>query len=227
MKKANTGNGRGGNVSRKQAAYEYLKNKIITCAYEPGTIMNEQQLCDALGLSRTPVREALILLEQEGLVEVLPKKGFRITELNLNDINKIYEVRMLLEPYSLLHYGPKMEKARLHEFLTLLSDISPQASDPEDYYGLDDRLHAYFLQSTGNRYLITIYETIKTLNRRLRVMSGTKVKNRIEETSAEHIRIVDACLREEWEEAAEEMRKHLEASRVASLLLLIDKDKAF
>ena len=100
-------------TTRKQAAYEYIKKKILSCMYEPGVVMNEQTLCDELELSRTPVRDALSRLEQEGLVNIMPKKGFMVTALKLGDINHIYEVRLLLEPYALRRYGRRLDREEL------------------------------------------------------------------------------------------------------------------
>lgn len=210
-----------GKLPRKQAAYEYIKEKILSCEYEPGALMNEQQLCDDLELSRTPVRDALSRLEQEGLVSILPKKGLVVSDLKLNDINRIYEVRLLLEPYALRRYGRKLDHARLAQFQELIADLDRIQNDPHYYYDLDDQLHGFIIQAMSNRYLIDTYENIKNLNRRLRVLSGSGVENRIADTCREHLDIVRACLREDWEEAAEAMKKHLEASRVAAFYLMI------
>ena len=73
-------------TTRKQAAYEYIKKKILSCMYEPGVVMNEQTLCDELELSRTPVRDALSRLEQEGLVNIMPKKGFMRSEEHTSEL---------------------------------------------------------------------------------------------------------------------------------------------
>lgn len=216
-----------GKLPRKQAAYEYIKEKILSCEYEPGALMNEQQLCDDLELSRTPVRDALGRLEQEGLVSIIPKKGLVVSDLKLNDINRIYEVRLLLEPYALRRYGRKLDRARLTQFQELLSDLDRVQCDPTYYYDLDDQLHGFIVQAMPNRYLIDTYENIKNLNRRLRVLSGSEVENRIADTCREHLDIVLACLREDWEGAAEAMKKHLEASRVASFYLMIDDESGF
>lgn len=216
-----------GKLSRKQVAYEYIKEKILSCEYEPGALMNEQQLCDDLDLSRTPVRDALGRLEQEGLVSIIPKKGLVVSDLKLNDINRIYEVRLLLEPYALRRYGHKLDRTRLAQFQELFSDLDRVQSDPTYYYDLDDQLHGFIIQAMPNRYLLDTYENIKNLDRRLRVLSGSEVENRIADTCREHLDIVLACLREDWEGAAEAMKKHLEASRVASFYLMIDDETGF
>ena len=88
-------------INLKTLAYNTIRNKIVTCQYAPGTFLNEEQLTTELSLSRTPVRDALGRLEQEGLLEIRPKCGILVRPLTLNDIDMTFEVRMLYEPYIL------------------------------------------------------------------------------------------------------------------------------
>ena len=212
--------------TRKQTAYDYIKKKILSCEYEPGSFMNEQFICDELELSRTPVRDALSRLEQEGLVSILPKKGFLVSELKLNDINHIYEVRLLIEPYVLRRYGPKLDQGRLRQFRDMMSGTGWDGYSFDDYYSLDDDFHGFIMGALSNRYLIETYENIKNLNRRLRVLSGSRVENRIANTYREHGEIIDACLKNDWEGAANAMIKHLEAARVAAFYLIVDSESS-
>ena len=92
------------NINLKTLAYNTIRSKIVTCQNAPGTFLNEEQLTTELSLSRTPVRDALGRLEQEGLLEIRPKCGILVRPLTLNDIDMIFEVRMMYEPYVLTHY---------------------------------------------------------------------------------------------------------------------------
>lgn len=207
--------------TRKQAAYEYIKEKILSCVYEPGVIMNEQAICDELDLSRTPVRDALSRLEQEGLVNIMPKKGFIVTALKLGDIDRIYEVRMLLEPYALRRYGHKLDRKELERLRELTEEQASGRGQTGNFnYALDDALHDLIMGATDNRYLLDTYENITNLNLRVRVLSGRQVENRLEETFQEHTDIIDACLRQDWEGAAQAMIRHLENARVAAFPFL-------
>ena len=85
----------------KTLAYNKIRQKIVTCEYAPGTFLNEEILTEALSLSRTPIRDALGRLEQEGLIEIRPKRGITVKSLTVSDINMIFEVRNLYEPYIL------------------------------------------------------------------------------------------------------------------------------
>lgn len=212
------------NKPLRQVAYDYIKKKILSCEYEPGLHLNEQQLCDEMGgISRTPVRDALGRLEQEGLLNVLPKKGIIVSELKLNDINRIYEVRLLLEPYVLRRYGSKLDPVKLERFAEIMSDPGRVRSDYRYYYyDLDDQFHGFIMNAMPNQYLIDTYENVNNMNQRLRVLSGSRVKNRIADTFAEHLLIVNACLEQNWEAAADAMTEHLEKARVSTFQLIVE-----
>lgn len=216
----------GKNKPLRQVAYDYIKKKILSCEYEPGIHLNEQQLCDEMGgISRTPVRDALGRLEQEGLLNILPKKGIVVSELKLNDINRIYEVRLLLEPYVLRRYGPKLDPVKLERFAEIMSDpgrVNSNSDYQYYFYDLDDQFHGFIMNAMPNQYLTDTYENINDLNQRLRVLSGSRVENRIAETFAEHLRVVNACLKKDWEAAADAMTDHLEKARVITFQLIVE-----
>lgn len=212
-------------LTRKQVAYEYIKEKILSCVYEPGVVMSEQTLCNELNLSRTPVRDALGRLEQEGLISIMPQKGFVVTALKLGDINRSYEVRLLLEPYALRRYGNRLDRKELEHLRGLMEEQAAIGGPSNSRsYDLDDTFHDMIMMATENRYLIDAYENIKNLNLRIRVLSGRQVENRLTDTCQEHIDIIDACIREDWEGAAQAMTRHLEKARVAAFPFLIGDD---
>ena len=100
----------------KTLAYKTIKQKIVTCEYAPGLYLNEEILTEELKISRTPIREALSRLEQEGLIEIKPKTGITVTSLSIKDVNMIFEIRKLYEPYILKNYGSFLSEDKLHEF---------------------------------------------------------------------------------------------------------------
>mgnify|MGYP002423920665 FL=1 len=92
----------------KIQAYSILKKKIINCEYRPGSMLNEAQLAEELGFSRTPIREAISILEMEGFIRVVPKKGILVTDILLSDIVQIFQARMEIEPIALKLAGPRI-----------------------------------------------------------------------------------------------------------------------
>merc|ERR1711879_893209 len=84
-------------VSLKDKAYEHIKSKIILCEMMPGSDISEEELANELGISRTPVREAIMMLENENLVHVFPRKGSFVSQITLKDIQEIFQIREVVE----------------------------------------------------------------------------------------------------------------------------------
>ena len=182
----------------KQHAYNIIKDKIINCEYAPSALLNEEMLKEDVQASRTPIRDALGRLEQEGLVTILPKKGIMVAPLTIREINMVHEARTLIEPFAILHYGNK------------ISDEIYQ-----NYFRIFQRDTA-FIDATSNDYLISIYERIAQQNTRLRIYSGRKSRNRLLASQQEHLKIVEYCLKQDWALASKAMEEHLYHSKEAS-----------
>jgi DNA-binding GntR family transcriptional regulator len=188
----------------------------------PPTPCLTKNFCGRLHVSRTPIRDALSRLEQKGLITILPKKGIMVSSLSINDINMVFEVRMMYEPYALLHYGSRIPYSVLTHSYELLSDLDAMSEDWA-FFQADDAFHAAVVQAIGNRFLLQTYEWIQDQNLRFRVMTGQTSAPRLEDTSKEHTRILEACLKKDWSEAASAMKDHLINSKNATFDLLFQK----
>ena len=212
--------------SLKQQAYNIIKNKIITCEYPPNFLLNEEKLKEEIGASRTPIRDALSRLEQEDLVKILPKKGIMVSSLSIREINSLYEARMLIEPYAIADYAIDIAKERFQYYEKRIREMGKKTRQGEemqdDIYDLDDQMHLEMINATENEYFKALYERISYQNQRLRILSGVKSKERLEETQREHIKIIEACLEERWTDAADAMREHLVCSKRASFATMIE-----
>ena len=206
----------------KQRAYHIIKNKIITCEYLPNTLLNEEKLREEVHASRTPVRDALSRLEQENLIQILPKKGIMVAPLSIREINMIHEARMLLEPYAVENYAKKIPEERLQYYHNIFGKKSTQ-NNMNPFYEIDNEFHQEFMDATGNEYLLNMYERVFNQDCRLRILSGVKSEARIAQTQIEHFEIIDACIQKKWAEAAEAMRKHLVCSKQAALEAILEE----
>lgn len=206
--------------SLKVQAYNEIKKKIVTCEYAPNTLLNEELLREELHVSRTPIRDALGRLEQEGMIRILPKKGIMVSGMSINDINMVFEVRLMYEPYALLNYGAQIPYDTLTHFYDQLSDLNA-LSRAENFFQADDAFHAEVIHAMDNRYLWQSYDWIHDQNLRFRVMTGQASSLRLEDTTREHIRILTACLKQDWRKAAAEMEAHLLASKNATFDLIL------
>lgn len=202
----------------QEQAYHYIRNNIASCKYLPKQLISESQLQKELGFSRTPVREAIGRLAQEGLLVVYPKRGIMVSGISISDIQHIFEVRTLLEPYVLRTYHDNLDMDRIREFSNIFHEYcNGSRKGTLDFYRLDDEFHAALLSSLENEYFLALYKRIHTQSTRLRIMSGKFVESRLQRTMEEHAEIADACLEQNWERAAKAMEVHLINSKRSSL----------
>lgn len=207
--------------SLKQQAYAIIKAKIINCEYPPNTFLNEEILREELKVSRTPIRDALSRLEQENLIRIIPKKGIMISELSINEINMIYEARMLIEPFTISTYGHRVDQKQLRKLRTLFStQFEPQSI--QEIYKIDDDFHQLIINASQNKYLWQTFQSTHNQNRRLRILSGNNVEKRLHESRHEHVVIIDFMLDGNYAKAAQAMTTHLDKSKDAAFSLLIE-----
>ncbi len=143
-------------------AYEQLKRAILVCELAPGQELRELGLVETTGLSRGAVRGALGRLVTDGLVDLRPRKGYRVTSLDLADVREVFEMRRLLEPYAVelaAQRAPREAVQALHE----LAHSRYDHADPASYeqYIVDNReFHVQIAEAAGNRRLAHALRTL-------------------------------------------------------------------
>ncbi len=197
-------------LSLKLQAYQYLKTKILNCEYRPNEFLNEQKLCAEMGnISRTPMRDALGRLEQEGLITILPKKGLMVSGITEEDVHSMFEMRLLVEPYALRTYGSSIPRELLEQYAELMHH--PERLS--DFCEADDEFHEMLMSTLPNKYLRSAYDRITGLNTRFRIMTGKVSMINQEQTCNEHLEIINAGLAGDWDAAADALQRHLELAR--------------
>ena len=182
-------------LSLKLQAYQYLKTRILNCEYRPNEFLNEQKLCAEMGnISRTPMRDALGRLEQEGLITILPKKGLMVSGITEEDVHSMFEMRLLVEPYALRTYGSSIPREQLEAFAELMH----HPDRITDFCESDDAFHELLMSTLPNKYLRSAYDRITGLNTRFRIMTGKVSMINQEQTCEEHLEILDAALADNW-----------------------------
>ncbi len=198
----------------KQIAYDYIKCKIINCEYAPNAFINEEMIAKELNVSRTPIREALMRLEQEQLINILPKRGIVVCPLTPDLITSIFETRILLEPYIIENYGMYLDKDKLLYFKNKYEGEEYRKDKSE--FEIDDEFHIFLYNCSKNKYLVKTLENTTVQNQRIRIYSGIKVF-RVPITYDQHISIINALLNEDYKLAAKRLREHIVQSKKNSL----------
>ena len=209
--------------SLKVQAYNNLKEKILNCEFSPGMHLNEAVLCETFHVSRTPIRDALSRLEQEGLVTIRSKKGIVVSSLSISEVNNIFELRLLLEPYSIRNYGYTLDEGTLLDYYQnlLRLDIT---QDAKTFFILDDNFHSFLNSAVPNHYIQEYFRIINNQNQRFRIITGQRAEQRLEDTRNEHLAIIKACIKKEWQAAADAMYEHLLQSKNATFELLLNRE---
>ncbi len=201
------------NEGLKDKAYTIIREKLINCEYEPGTILNEMTLAEELGFSRTPIREALNRIEQERFIKIMPKKGILVVECTLSDVIQIFQTRLEIEPVALRMAGPFLPKEKLLEFREMY--LCEQA-DEENGFRIDTAMHMFIIEHCGNRFIIDMMRKVFDENTRV-IISSRQYKTKIHEANEEHIEILNSLIYENYEKAADLMREHIKACRESAL----------
>lgn len=190
----------------KEKAYFLIKEMIVNGQFKPNEHIEEKVLAGLINMSKTPIREAINTLEQEGWVQIVPRKGIFVSEITLKDIKDIFQVRENIEPLILEMSFANLDDRRLmalREGFISNEELSQKKLDE-----MDHELHQYILEACNNRHIIKMMENVYEHNQRLRFLLE-KTTERRESTLEEHIKILDALLAKDLEKAREETLRHI------------------
>lgn len=198
--------------SFKATAYSYIKDKIITCQYKPGDVLDLNAIKNQLNISRTPVRDAITTLEQERFVTVLPRRGVLVANITPKDIGDLYMIREQLEPFIARLAVSLAHKEKLLQFKELFLS---QSGNMRDFNRLDLEFHSYLIQLVGNPYISSVMNLVLDHNMRF-VVLGAQLPNRLEHSNDEHVQILNALVSRDEKAAEELMREHIKYARVSA-----------
>ena len=203
--------------SKRDAVYEFIRERIVMGRYRPGDLLDEQTLADENGVSRTPVREALRRLVEEGLVQVLPRRGVLVSQISLKTINDMMEARYLIEPFLLRKGFRQLDSGRLAEFRAqektkLMAGDTRVERSVEDF---DTSLHLYLTGAGSNDYLVDTMRRLMTQNQRMRAITSSLSGDRVLESRHEHVAILDKVIDGDLDGVIDELRDHLRRSRAS------------
>jgi DNA-binding GntR family transcriptional regulator len=196
--------------SLKDRAYSSIKNAILTLNVKPGTALVETDLAREMGVSKTPVRDALLALEQEGFVIRVPFKGTYVTQISQTDLVEIFQLRAVLEGLAAHQATRLLSQKELDEIDYNLagSEAALAQGDVALCSELGQTVHRAIIDKSENCRLVAITRNLDDHLRRFRAMSD-RLSGRLDKSIREHRQIL-AALRQQDPEAAERaMRAHL------------------
>jgi DNA-binding GntR family transcriptional regulator len=208
------GSSGGRDRSLRDAAYEAIKADILAGDLLPGSAISEAERAEALRTSRTPIREALQALAQEGLVEIFPKRGTFVARLSARDVRESFELREAVETACARLAAERRTEEDLARMRAAAIHPSAQPADDGHYSRLADFHHLIVLASQ-NHYLAQAFEgTASRIDLASRLASQVDTE---QEPGSTHLAVYEAIVRRDGEAAAEAMRRHLRGHAEALL----------
>lgn len=185
-------------TSLQQKAYEYLKSYILNDRYEYGVIYSETKVSKELGISRTPMRDAIHRLAQERYIDIIPSKGFCLHQLTITDVIETFQVRSAIEGYCVVQIAKEYNssKARnlfrkLEELLEIQKQIMTTDRDIKSFVEYDNQFHIDTVSYVDNSAFNELFGSYIYQIKRLAILSLNH-EGRMEDTFQEHTDILNA-----------------------------------
>ena len=198
--------------SRTEQAYSVLRDDIRSNRMSPGYLEPEPELAERLGMSRTPVHEALIRLQAEGLIELIPRRGARVLPIRAEDMREIYEILNTLEPEAAARLAARNPSAEEIAPLDSATDAMTKALEDGDldaWAAADDRFHQTLLQLHGNHRLAAFVGSLLDQAHRARMVT-LRLREAPIVSTAEHRVILELLRRGDVDGTREAFRQHRE-----------------
>jgi DNA-binding GntR family transcriptional regulator len=199
----------GHNSLREQVSHA-LRAALVAGELRPGVVYSAPVLAGEFGVSATPVREAMLDLAKEGLVEVVRNKGFRVTELSAADLDAFTEIRALIEIPVITGLARTATKEQLEDMRPLAQAIvdAARARDLIGYVEADQAFHLGLLGLTGNRHLVDVVADLRNRSR-LYGLPALADAGTLSASAEEHLVLLEHLLRGDAEAVERSMRDHL------------------
>ncbi len=211
----------------RDVVFENLRDAIITQVLKPGERLMEIQLADEMGVSRTPVREAIRKLELEGLVVMVPRKGAYVAGVSMKDIHEVYEVRSALEMLAVTLAAERITDEELNALeQQVLRESEEEAkkdgSDLDNIIYIDSSFHDIIYQAARNQRLVQFVNILQEQLQRFRAASLAR-PGRSKTALEEHKQIVEALSERNGELASKLAQEHIENAENAMIASMKEK----
>ena len=192
-----------------EKAYHLIKEKIVTLDLKPLSVIDEGALRDELDLGRTPIREALHRLAAEGLVIIAPRRGMFVADISITDLQKVFEVRMVLEGFCARLAAQKATEEQIAQMETVFEQLEQVAdTDAEALMSIDTRLHELMYQAADNEFLDDSLCRLHALSLRLWHLVLNQL-NDVKASIEEHGEIIAALKARDEAQAEKLVQRHI------------------
>jgi DNA-binding GntR family transcriptional regulator len=203
--------------SRAEEVYTQLKKDIADFRLVPGDRFSEHDICNRLAVSRTPVRQALFRLQQEGLVEVMFRSGWRVLPFDFDKFDQLYDLRMVLETTAAQRLclqaaadaSPLLDGLKERWLVT----AGERSSDATEVAAWDEAFHETLVEAAGNAEMARVHHEVTERIRIIRRLDFLK-QMRIDATYDEHAKILRAIIARKADRAELLLRSHIQSSQV-------------
>ncbi|MCW2643526.1 MAG: gntR-family transcriptional regulator [Dactylosporangium sp.] len=197
-------------ISATTRVYQHLKRAILEQLHPGGTLLTEAEIAEAVGVSRTPVREALLRLEAEGLVALYPKRGALVLPVSAQEIDEVIEARSLVEGHAASRaWVHRAELAvTLEPLLQAMRDARPVGDAPA-FMEADRAFHAAVVEIAGNSILADLYHRLRDRQMRMGVASMRISPDRMDRALADHEAMLAALRADSPERFTDLVHEHV------------------
>jgi DNA-binding GntR family transcriptional regulator len=213
--------GRGrGRSGAKDKAYDFVKKRVLQGVYAGGDLISEGEVAESLGMSRTPVREAFLRLEAEGLLRLYPQRGALVVPVSPEEVRAVLEARLVLERFAaekVIQAGSAMCEAVSRRLETHLARQRAKGEQRRfDAFFEEDRLfHTALVEAAGNELLAGLYVSLRDRQVRMGAESTVREPGRAQSILAEHAEIAEAVRVGDLARAFTAVRTHIAGTRSA------------
>lgn len=210
-------------ASARSRAYNWTRDRILDGSFASGTMITEGEVSTLVGVSRTPVREAFLRLESEGMLDLFPKRGALVVPITAVDIRNVMEARLLVEPWAVSVAAGLSDRMPLVEDLQRLVVDLRHASIPDEllnYQEADRSFHEAIVAATQNDLVSTFYRSLRDRQLRMGAVAVLSMEGRSKTIVREHEEIVEALAEGDAERASASVHAHITHTREALDLVL-------
>lgn len=203
----------------KILVYENLRDRIVNGELRPGTHLLEQNLSQEMNVSRAPLREAINMLERDGLATIIPRKGAIVTVFTKEDILHIWEMRQILEPHAAVLAMPNITNEDLDNLENMLRQVQADVTNMDLYTQSDLETHDLYYRRLGNKYMKSTLYNLKMRSLCIRwpaerhdIRNQAVAQPVISKATEEHVRILEALRKRDEKAVYDAVEQHLIAS---------------